>query len=78
MIMKKAFQAPIKRIVGMFTKNEKKKNNISEAIYALVILFMAGQAGGNAASLLGKSKWLEGGLYGLKTAIKGVGSKYNS
>ena len=68
----KAFQAPIKRIVGMFTKNEKKKNNISEAIYALVILFMAGQAGGNAASLLGKSKWLEGGLYGLKTAIKGV------
>ena len=33
---------------------------------------MAGQAGGNAASLLGKSKWLEGGLYGLKTAIKGV------
>jgi len=68
----KAFQTPIKRIVGMFTKNEKKKNNISEAIYALVILLMAGQAGGNAASLLGKSKWLEGGLYGLKTAIKGA------
>lgn len=68
----KSFQAPIKRIVGMFTKNEKKKNNISEAIYALVILLMAGQAGGNAASFLGKSKWLEGGLYGLKTAIKGV------
>ena len=33
---------------------------------------MAGQAGGNAASFLGKSKWLEGGLYGLKTAIKGT------
>ena len=68
----KAFQAPIRRIVSLFTKNEKKINNISESVYALVILLMAGQAGGNAASLLGKSKWLEGGLYGLKTAIKGT------
>ena len=68
----KAFQAPIRRIVSLFTKNEKKINNISESVYALVILLMAGQAGGNAASFLGKSKWLEGGLYGLKTAIKGT------
>jgi len=68
----KAFQAPIRRIVSLFTKNEKKINNISESVYALVILLMAGQAGGNAASFLSKSKWLEGGLYGLKTAIKGT------
>ena len=52
----KAFQAPIRRIVSLFTKNEKKINNISESVYALVILLMAGQAGGNAASFLGKSK----------------------
>ena len=68
----KAFQAPIRRVVSMFTKNQNKINNISEALYALVILLMAGQAGGNAASYLSKSKWLEGGLYGLKTAVKGA------
>ena len=38
----------------------------------LLILLMAGQAGGNAASgYLKKASWLKGGLYGLKSAIKG-------
>ena len=36
-----------------------------------MILLMAGQAGGNAASYLRKASWLKGGLYTLKTAIKG-------
>jgi hypothetical protein len=55
----KAFQAPIRRVVGLFTKDP------------IVILMMAGQAGGNAASYLKKAQYLKGGLYTLKTAIKG-------
>jgi hypothetical protein len=67
----KAFQAPIRRIVRLFTKDEKRINQASKVLYAIIILMMAGQAGGNAASYLKKASWLKGGLYGLKTAVKG-------
>jgi len=32
---------------------------------------MAGQSGGEAASYLKKASWLKGGLYGIKSAVKG-------
>jgi len=67
----KAFQAPIRRIVKLFTKDEKRIDQVAKIIYAVVILLMAGQAGGNATSYLKKASWLKGGLYGLKSAIKG-------
>ena len=67
----KAFQAPIRRVVKLFTKDEKRINQVSKVLYAIIILLMAGQAGGNAASYLKKTSWLKGGLYGLKSAIKG-------
>tara|TARA_B100000795_G_C22570473_1_gene349876 strand:+ start:45 stop:602 length:558 start_codon:yes stop_codon:yes gene_type:complete len=68
----RAFQAPIRRIISLFTKDQKKIDKIAESLYALVILFMAGQAGGSAVNALSKSSWIKGGLYGLKTAIKGT------
>ncbi len=67
----KAFQAPIRRVISLFTKDPKKTNQIAKIIYAVLILLMAGQAGGNAASYLKKASWLKGGLYGLKSAVKG-------
>jgi hypothetical protein len=67
----KAFKAPIKRVVGIFTKNEKWKNTISEILYALIILMMAGQAGGEAVNYLKRAGWLKGGLYSLKSFVKG-------
>ena len=67
----KAFQAPIRRVVKLFTKDEKRINQVSKVLYAIIILLMAGQAGGNAASYLKKASWLKGGLYGLKSAVKG-------
>ena len=67
----KAFKAPIRRIVGLFTKDEKRKDQIASILYAVVILLMAGQAGGDAASYLKKASYLKGGLYGLKSAVKG-------
>jgi hypothetical protein len=66
-----AFKAPIKRVVGLFTKNEKWKTTISDILYAIVILLMAGQAGGNAVNYMKKASYLKGGLYGLKTLVKG-------
>jgi len=67
----KAFKALIRRIVGLFTKDEKKKDQISSILYAVVILMMAGQAGGNAVDYVKKASYLKGGLYGLKSAVKG-------
>ena len=65
-----AFKAPIKRVVGIFTKNEKYKKIISDILYALLILLMAGQAGGNAVDYIKKTGYLKGGLYGLKSLVK--------
>ena len=67
-----AFKAPIKRIVGLFTKDEKKKTMISDILYAIVVLAMAGQAGGDAVGYIKKAGYIKAGLYGLKAAVKGT------
>jgi len=67
-----AFKAPIRRIVGLFTKDEKKKTMISDILYAIVVLAMAGQAGGDAVGYIKKAGYIKGGLYGLKAAVKGT------
>ena len=66
-----AFKAPIKRIVGIFTKNEKWKTIISDVLYAIAILLMAGQAGGDAVGYLKKASYLKGGLSSIKALVKG-------
>ena len=53
-----AFKAPIKRVVGMFTKDDKKKKIISDVLYAIMILLMAGQAGGDAVAYIKKTGYL--------------------
>lgn len=68
----KAFQTPIKRIVSLFTKDAKKQDQIAQILYAIVILMMAGQAGGNAIGYLKKASYLKAGLYSLKTLVKGA------
>ena len=67
----KAFQAPIRRVVKLFTKDEKRIEQVTKALYAILILLMAGQSGGDAASYLKKASWFKGGLAALKTAVKG-------
>ena len=67
-----AFKAPIRRVVGMFTKDDKKKKMISDILYAIMILLMAGQAGGDAVEYIKKTGYIKGGLYGLKAAVKGT------
>jgi len=67
-----AFKAPIKRIVSLFTKDAKKQKIISDILFAIVVLAMAGQAGGEAVGYIKKAGYIKGGLYGLKAAIKGT------
>jgi hypothetical protein len=67
-----AFKAPIKRVVSLFTKDEKKKKIISDVLYAIMIFAMAGSAGGDAVEYIKKAGWLKGGIYSLKAIIKGL------
>ena len=67
-----AFKAPIRRVIGMFTKNEKNIKIISNILYAIMILLMAGQAGGEAVNYIKKTGYIKGGLYGLKSLVKGT------
>jgi len=67
-----AFKSPIRRVVGLFTKDEKKKKIISDILYAIVIFSMAGSAGGDAVKYLKKATYLKGGIYALKSLVKGL------
>jgi len=67
-----AFKAPIRRVVGLFTKDEKKKKIISDILYAIIIFSMASSAGGDAVKYLKKATYLKGGIYALKSLIKGL------
>jgi len=65
-----AFKAPIKRIVSLFTKNTKYQKVISDILYAILILFMAGQAGADVVSYVRKAAWFKSGFYAIKTFVK--------
>ena len=67
-----AFKSPIRRVVSLFTKDEKKKRIISDILYAIVIFSMAGSAGGDAVKYLKKATYLKGGIYALKSLVKGL------
>jgi|TARA_R110001592_G_scaffold19703_2_gene80487 hypothetical protein len=67
-----AFMAPIKRIVGIFTKDEAKKKGITKILYAIIIFGMAGSAGGEAVTMLRKTKWATAAAYSAKALIKGT------
>jgi|GEM_PF-3113028 len=67
-----AFMAPIKRIVGMFTKDEKKKSAATKIVYGILIFLMAGQAGGGALQALKTTRWAAAAGLSAKALIKGV------
>ena len=67
-----AFMAPIKRIVGIFTKDEAKKKGITKILYSIIIFGMAGSAGGSAVQLLKQTKWATAAAYSAKALIKGA------
>jgi len=73
-----AFQAPIKRIVGLIVKDQEKAGLLTKAIYAIVILVMAGQAGSGAIDAVKKSDWFSAAFKTLKTLAKSDEVKANA
>jgi hypothetical protein len=65
------FKGPIKRVVGLFTKDEKSKSLVTNSLYALLILGLGLKAGGSALQSLSKGNISAGTISGLKAALKG-------
>jgi hypothetical protein len=69
--LEEKFKSPIKFIVSKFTKDPKKANVITNALYIVLLGYLGYHAGGGALEALKKSKLLVGGLGTLKAALKG-------
>ncbi len=65
------FKKPIGRVVGLFTKDEKTKNMVTDGLFALLLLGLGAKAGTEAFSAVRKSNLISGGVSGLKAALKG-------
>ena len=65
------FKGPIKRIVKLFTKDEKTIRLVTDGLYALVILSLGVKAGSGAFQNLAKGNIATGTVNGLKAALKG-------
>ena len=74
----KAFQAPIKRVLAFFIKDEAKLEATTKAIYAIVVASMAAGYGAHAIESLGKADWFQGALGALKTVAKGEEAVVNA
>jgi hypothetical protein len=66
-----AFKKPIEVIVKRFTKDPKKANVITNALYIVLLGYLAYNAGGQALQYLKKTKLTAGGIATLKAALKG-------
>ena len=65
-----AFQAPIKRVLKFFIKDEKVLALTTKAIYAIVVGGMAAGYGAEAVNGLSKADWFKGSLSALKSVAK--------
>ena len=65
-----AFQAPIKRVLSLFIKDEKTLNMVTKGLYAIVVATMAANYGGEAVNSLTKADWFKGALNSLKAVAK--------
>jgi len=67
----KAFQSPIKRVLGFFIKDPKALEMTTQGIYAIIVGSMAAGYGTEALSSLEKAPWFKTALASLKTLAKG-------
>jgi hypothetical protein len=67
----KAFQSPIKRVLGFFIKDPKALEMTTQGIYAVIVGSMAAGYGAEAISSLEKAPWFKTALTSLKTLAKG-------
>lgn len=65
------FKSPIKRVIGLFTKDEKAKTIVTDALFILLLLALGGLAGTEALAALKKGKLSKAGISALKAGLKG-------
>tara|TARA_R110000737_G_C14329943_1_gene441275 strand:+ start:43 stop:576 length:534 start_codon:yes stop_codon:yes gene_type:complete len=65
------FKGPIKRVVGLFTKDEKTKEKVTDGLFVLLLLSLGAKAGTEAFNSLRQSNVVAGGISSLKAALKG-------
>ena len=65
------FKGPIKRVVGLFTKDDKVKDTVTDGLFALLLLGLGAKAGTEAFSAIKNSNVVAGSISSLKAALKG-------
>ena len=65
------FKGPIKRVVGLFTKDEKTKGIVTDGLFAALLLGLGARAGVEAFNSLRSSSVVAGGISSLKAGLKG-------
>lgn len=74
----KAFQTPIRRVLGLFIKDPKALDLLTKAVYAIVVGSMAAHYGAEAVEKLGNADWFQGSVTSLKTLAKGEETVLNA
>lgn len=74
----KSFQAPIKRVLSFFIKDQNTLDITVKAIYAIVVGSMAAGYGIEAISSLEKADWFQSSIASLKTLAKSDETIVNS
>jgi hypothetical protein len=67
----KKFMYPIRKVVSLFTKDEKQINKITHILFALVVLLMALNAGIEVFDLIKDSEFMQSSVNSLRTAVGG-------
>ena len=65
------FKGPIARVVGLFTKDDKVKDTVTDGLFALLLLGLGAKAGTEAFSAIKNSNVVAGSISSLKAALKG-------
>jgi hypothetical protein len=68
----KRFMFPIRKAVGLFTKDEKQINKVTHILFALVVLLMAFNAGIEVFDLIKDSEFMQSSVNSLRTAVGGT------
>ena len=68
----KRFMFPIRKAVGLFTKDEAQINKVTHVLFALVVLLMAVNAGIEVFDLIKNSDFMQSSVNSLRTAVGGT------
>lgn len=69
--LEEEFQSPIRKVVGLFTKDPDAIKKTSSILYAVFLLFLGAKAGTDALEAVKQSKISSSAMASLKTALKG-------